>query len=450
MIGGQTITINNIRNTSKVARFNGLVSDANGNITITISKSSSANRAILNAMAIESYTGGTVVAPSSLKAVPDTSSVVLKWQDRSDNEQSFEIWRSQSLSGAFTKIADVPANSITYKDNSVTSNTRYFYKIRAKASGTSLSTFSNVTDATTSQYAVYINFNLDNDAPAPWNNTDRSPDNGDAYGPFYNSHGQYTDISINMDKNFLVATPAGASTGNNSGVYPDVVMQNVYLIDKGDDTIEMHINNLNISMQYDLTFFGSIVTAGWNNTTLFIINGKTAALTTSYNSTETTSLRNIFPDGNGQINIKIPCTPESRYVVLAAMVIQVHNAYDSTGNLIGNPAYKYLRTSMVSNGNTITTNKNNLQPSDIKVLNVYPNPFRDYVKIGISSSEDNKFIFSLFSSNGALKDRQSQEVYKGMNTIELRPKRDIAPGLYILNIQSTSSAKSVNIKLIKQ
>ncbi|GAB4008496.1 hypothetical protein GCM10028808_14760 [Spirosoma migulaei] len=72
-------------------------------------------------------------APARLTATAVSTSLInLTWADLSTNESGFEIERSISATGTFTKVGDAPANATTYEDRNLTDNTAYCYRIRAK------------------------------------------------------------------------------------------------------------------------------------------------------------------------------------------------------------------------------------------------------------------------------------------------------------------------------
>ncbi|MEO8582923.1 MAG: fibronectin type III domain-containing protein, partial [Flavitalea sp.] len=89
-----------------------------------------------NFLALDDFGSATVInAPSSLVATPVSYKMVnLKWKDNSNNETGFEIVRSTSVTGAFTSIATVAANTTSYADSMLTAGTAYYYKIRAISS----------------------------------------------------------------------------------------------------------------------------------------------------------------------------------------------------------------------------------------------------------------------------------------------------------------------------
>ncbi len=89
------------------------------------------------------------LAPSSLVATGvSTSSIEISWQDRSNNETGFEIYRSANNSNNYILFATVPANSTSLNDNGLFANAIYYYKVRAKGAA-SLSAFTGQDSAKT-------------------------------------------------------------------------------------------------------------------------------------------------------------------------------------------------------------------------------------------------------------------------------------------------------------
>ncbi|MBX3242580.1 MAG: fibronectin type III domain-containing protein [Chitinophagaceae bacterium] len=77
--------------------------------------------------------GGAVPSkPTSLTVVAPTlfNKVNLSWSDNSNNEASFEVFRSENGID-FSTIAVLPSNSTSYQDTTVLGSTKYYYKVRA-------------------------------------------------------------------------------------------------------------------------------------------------------------------------------------------------------------------------------------------------------------------------------------------------------------------------------
>lgn len=90
---------------------------------------------------------GTPDAPSGLTASESgTNQINLSWTDNSDNESEFRIERDSG--GGFTQIDTVDANSTSYSDTGLSSNTTYTYRVRA-CNTNGCSNYSNQDSATT-------------------------------------------------------------------------------------------------------------------------------------------------------------------------------------------------------------------------------------------------------------------------------------------------------------
>jgi large repetitive protein len=95
---------------------------------------SSSYVAIPNSAFVDTYVnnGNVPAKPSNLVATAVSyKRIDLTWTDNSNNESGFEIWRSTSATSNFTTIAQLPANTTSYKDSSLNPNTKYYYRIRA-------------------------------------------------------------------------------------------------------------------------------------------------------------------------------------------------------------------------------------------------------------------------------------------------------------------------------
>lgn len=88
--------------------------------------------------------------PSGATAIATaTTKVRLNWTDNADNETDFHIERSAtSATAGFSEIATVSANVKTYEDTGRSSNTQYWYRVRAH-NGSGYSAYSNVATAVT-------------------------------------------------------------------------------------------------------------------------------------------------------------------------------------------------------------------------------------------------------------------------------------------------------------
>ncbi|MEG8945516.1 fibronectin type III domain-containing protein [Rosettibacter firmus] len=71
-------------------------------------------------------------APSNLiiKKTSDYSAILL-WNDNSNNEKGFELWRKDGGGGVYRKIKTLPVNTISTTDDGLSPFIDYFYKVRA-------------------------------------------------------------------------------------------------------------------------------------------------------------------------------------------------------------------------------------------------------------------------------------------------------------------------------
>ncbi len=75
-------------------------------------------------------------APTGLTADAfSTTQIDLTWIDNATNETSFQIERSLTQGGSYTLAATVPANSTSWSNTGLPSDTRYFYRVRAVNAG---------------------------------------------------------------------------------------------------------------------------------------------------------------------------------------------------------------------------------------------------------------------------------------------------------------------------
>lgn len=133
------------------------IAEVNANITTYQDQTLQANTAYYYKVLATNATGNSVFsniilvqAPPATPLAPENltilalsdNSLKLDWTDKANNETGFEIHRSLTAGSGFSKVGTVQANITTYTDNSLTSNTTYYYKVLAKNS-TVLSASSN-------------------------------------------------------------------------------------------------------------------------------------------------------------------------------------------------------------------------------------------------------------------------------------------------------------------
>jgi fibronectin type 3 domain-containing protein/predicted esterase len=118
----------------------------------------------------------------------------------------------------------------------------------------------------------------------------------------------------------------GSSTGNNSGMYPDAVLQDYYWFGSvygGPNVINGSVTGVDTSQLYNLTFFANSVYNGLgdNGTSTYTANGQTVSLYVQNNKTNTVSINNIKPAANGTIAFSMGKTTSTQLGYINALVI---------------------------------------------------------------------------------------------------------------------------------
>ncbi|HVT62373.1 MAG TPA: fibronectin type III domain-containing protein, partial [Legionellaceae bacterium] len=185
IIGGQTVTLNASGNINKTVQINGISPDASGRVYIAVQKASGADYGFISTLIIQSYASSyNKVAPAELRTTTITrNSIGLQWQDRASNETGYQIWRAADGASSYTLLATVGANTTTYTNTGLATNTTYNYVVRAVFSSSVYSSFSNPVKASTYGYNVYVNCTsnsgywpgVSTEAKQPWNNLDAPP-----------------------------------------------------------------------------------------------------------------------------------------------------------------------------------------------------------------------------------------------------------------------------------
>lgn len=85
-----------------------------------------------NFYALDEFEEAPVAAPTAVSATAVSyNKINLTWNDNSNNETGFEIYRSTAMNGVFTAVGSVPTNTTSFSDSGLTVSTRYYYKVRA-------------------------------------------------------------------------------------------------------------------------------------------------------------------------------------------------------------------------------------------------------------------------------------------------------------------------------
>jgi predicted esterase len=200
--------------------------------------------------------------------------------------------------------------------------------------------------------SIYVNFSDGSyPPPAPWNSTNKVPVQNDLFPNLKDQNNIATTIGIKIVSNWAAigngSNYYGATTGTNTGVYPDNVMKTAYWSSTVKQTFKLY--GLNSTSKYSFTFFGSRADVTDNRLTNYTINGTTVSLQASSNKTNTVAINNVSPDANNEITIDLQNGTGSVYSYLNAMVVKV--SYDD-GNAPARPTNLAVQTAAAGVGLT--------------------------------------------------------------------------------------------------
>lgn len=456
-VNGNTVTLNAASNTSNTVQLNGLTPDASGNIIFTVRQAAGSVAAYLNALVIQSFVDdGTPLAPSNLTAAANSrTSIQLNWADKASNETGYQVWRATSASGTYSLVTTLGANITTYADNNLTQNTVYFYKVRA-AAGALFSAYSNVASGGTMAFGISVNFTTTTSiADAPWNNTAALPYAGLTMYDLMDDNFVNTYAALQIIDNFTGTNPAGKITGNNSGVYPDKVLQESYYTET--DTAKLRITRLDQTKRYSFTFLGNRGSGG-TRITAYSIGNQVVTLDANDNTQNTVTINDVVPDQNGDIFVRVYTA--LNYGYLNAMVIKAYPLGDSSGLVplqTGGPTMDAGRTTnkLVTLAGALNTavvkTSDEESTNGITVEKAFPNPFNSFINLYYNQQQaDTRVTVRLLDVTGRLiliKDLGIRGKGQYMERIDLGNKQ-LNNGVYFLQVVSENKPVKT-IKLMK-
>jgi hypothetical protein len=436
--GAQTVTSEARYNTNKAVQLNGLIPNASGNITVTMTKNASAAYLNLNALVIEEYNSSTtLLSPANLIAssILDTGRISLSWSDRSTDETGFTIWRSSNPYGTYTQIATTAANATSYTDATATANVRYFYKVRG-TNGVLNSRFSNVSSEILSKRIVFINLNATaaNNGPSPWNNTNGQGALDNVYSNLKDNQNDNSGVEMVITGEFNAPGFTGVTT---NGVFPGTVMQSNYWTDAGA-TSGVQFNNLNIGRKYRIGIMGSAISTGYFMAQ-YTCNGRLVELNSLYNDSKVVYLTDLVPNQDGELRVEVRNAPGSPYCFTSAFTIESYD--DDAVYLV--PPVTPSRSSIVN-----VTTMPSLATENAMKVKVYPNPFVQSFTVDISDDKSTNMTLMLYDINNRLIFKKDIKGGAGQKQLKVNLDGRLQPGAYILQIISDGKLNKP-VKLLK-
>ena len=151
---------------------------------------------------------------------------------------------------------------------------------------------------------VYVNFgNFGKVAPEPWNNKIGYAEIGSQITALKDETNTPTSFAIQFVNKWEGLTDIGQISGNETGVYPDAVLQSG-IWDSSSAARTILFSGLDPAKRYNLVFVGS-QNEGIDATTIFSVAGQTSTINARYNTNKTANLNNLTPNSSGQITVNV-------------------------------------------------------------------------------------------------------------------------------------------------
>lgn len=219
----------------------------------------------------------------------------------------------------WTEYAGANKVNLVVEPDSGTKGTYTFNLHAQDAAGaiTTLAVTVEITDENEKEYRV--NFTTGSSlAAAPWNNFTNSAA-GQVLANLKDNVNTAGTISLTLQDAWGGVNNLGYTSGNNTGIYPDVVTS-TYFWFAGPGTRTINMAGLNPARKYDFTFYGSRTGDGTRNVTFAIAGKVTGQLDVLGNQSSVVSLTNISPAANGQLTLTVTAVNDMAH--LNALVIR--------------------------------------------------------------------------------------------------------------------------------
>ncbi|MBL7698840.1 MAG: fibronectin type III domain-containing protein [Chitinophagaceae bacterium] len=438
-IGTQRDTMVSTFNTQQTAQLNTLT-PTSGAITVTATRLTGVS--YLNAIILEEYSPSiTLLNPVNLYAEAlNRTTIDLSWSDRTNSEATTDGYQLQRATDSLFTLNvatfTLRGNVTTFRNTGLNPNTKYWYRVRAK-SGSTFSAYSNRAKAITPANIVAVNFNVDvTNAPSPWNNLQNPPDDFETFDELINQNLQISGVTLRIEAPFNGEFNAGHTTGNNSGVVPDLVLRSNYWIDK-TQLAQIRISGLNTTRRYRFGFVGSAGPNGWfkdNYTAAYSINGRTVYLNAWTNTSKVVWIGDVLPDESGEVLLNFSTTQAALYAFNAGVLIEDYT--DVQGGSALNSVVE-VPAELIE------------EPKEGRI---YPNPFNESFNVDIyNSSSSNRITTEVYDVAGRIVQRRDfKNVSAGNNTLRVDQGQSLKPGVYIVmvkvNGKIVNSGKLVKVK----
>ena len=216
----------------------------------------------------------------------------------------------------------------------------------------------------------------------------------------------------------------GASTGDNSGVYPDEVMKSFYFNDRFDPKGVFTLKGLDLSYNYNLKFFGSIVT-GFDIVTNFSAGGQTVSNRQTNNISEVSAIYGLEATSDGEITFTVQEAPNSTWAIFNAFVLEAYPK--ETVDIFARNA---ASNNIVIGDYEVRFGKSSAQVS------FYPNPASSYFNVSITDAPAVEAKITMLDMMGRMIFTKSQFLNEANTEIRIDKEiQSIKAGLYLFTVE---------------
>lgn len=168
--------------------------------------------------------------------------------------------------------------------------------------------------------SVYVNLGTaGKSAGPPWNNWLGVHAAKSNSGLLKDENNTQTSFTITTVEPWSGTTNLGHIAGDNTGIFPDAVLQSG--ISDTEQVKTIRVSGLNRSMQYNLVFVGS-QNEGYEAKATISYGSQSSLMDARYNTAQSANLNSIVPDANGEIVVTVTKAAGSPAIYLNAVVIE--------------------------------------------------------------------------------------------------------------------------------
>jgi chitodextrinase/pimeloyl-ACP methyl ester carboxylesterase len=179
---------------------------------------------------------------------------------------------------------------------------------------------------------VQFNFRSQSAAVPLWNNVNIVPPTF-SHGTIVNTRNNLSSVALSLVSGSVNASLLGPQTGNNSGVYPDLILKDLMtwgfsMGTNRNDTIVVRVSGLDTAKSYSFVFFAGYNLNGVSTSEVrYRIGSEVASVNYYQNTRMTDTISGVSPNAAGEVLITMIGDPNiNRGGVLNALVVKA--SYD--------------------------------------------------------------------------------------------------------------------------